>query len=172
MFSCDIAWPQTDAGTLARAKYRLDMALKNRPGTVAADFEYTLPAGQTRRMSQLASEYLLLFFNNPGCHTCLEIMTKTQQSPLMTRLLADKRLTILAVYTDEDIPAWREYLPQMPTGPGWIVSYDKDYVISRQNLYDLKAVPTLYLLDRDKKVVLKDVYIEQVEAWLQQHTIN
>lgn len=34
-------------------------------------------------------------------------------------------------------------------------------------LYDLKATPTLYLLDRDKKVILKDTSLEYLEQYLQ-----
>jgi hypothetical protein len=35
-----------------------------------------------------------------------------------------------------------------------------------RELYDLKAMPTLYLLDKDKKVLLKDAPVEQVEQYL------
>lgn len=35
-------------------------------------------------------------------------------------------------------------------------------------LYDLRASPTLYLLDKDKRVILKDVPIEQIEQYLNQ----
>lgn len=33
-------------------------------------------------------------------------------------------------------------------------------------IYDLRASPTLYLLDKDKRVILKDVPIEQIEQYL------
>ena len=48
----------------------------------------------------------------------------------------------------------------------WINSYDKSLDIKNKEVYDLKAIPTLYLLDKEKKVVLKDVTFAQVEAFL------
>jgi hypothetical protein len=50
--------------------------------------------------------------------------------------------------------AWREYLQKMPQG--WIVSYDAPQAIKNRELYDLKAIPTIYLLDAAKRVMLKD----------------
>ena len=32
-------------------------------------------------------------------------------------------------------------------------------------LYDIKAIPTIYLLDSDKKVILKDCSLEAVESF-------
>ena len=41
-------------------------------------------------------------------------------------------------------------------------------MIKEKNLYDLKAIPTLYLLDKNKKVLLKDAVVGQIEQYLQQ----
>jgi len=50
----------------------------------------------------------------------------------------------------------------------WINSYDSAVSLKNDEIYDLKAIPTLYLLDKDKKVVLKDVTFNQVENYLKQ----
>jgi hypothetical protein len=42
-------------------------------------------------------------------------------------------------------------------------------VISDNNLYDLKAIPSLYLLDRKKHVLIKDgVSVQHVEQLISQ----
>ena len=51
---------------------------------------------------------------------------------------------------------------------GWINSYDSTVSLKNDEIYDLKAIPTLYLLDKDKKVVMKDVTFNQVENYLKQ----
>lgn len=48
----------------------------------------------------------------------------------------------------------------------WINGYDKTGLVNDKQLYDLKALPTLYLLDREKKVILKDVTIEVIIDYL------
>ena len=45
---------------------------------------------------------------------------------------------------DRDMKAWRDYLPHFPSA--WINAYDADLKIKSAELYDLKAIPTLYLL--------------------------
>jgi hypothetical protein len=43
----------------------------------------------------------------------------------------------------------------------WIVGTDREE-IKQRCLYDLKAMPSLYLLDGDKKVILKDVSYRKI----------
>jgi hypothetical protein len=74
------------------------------------------------------------------------------------------RLSILSLYTDEDLSVYWSTLDKMPKT--WINAYDKKVVVKNQSLYDLKAIPTLYLLDKDKKVLLKDVPFEVLEQYL------
>ncbi|MDR0753983.1 MAG: DUF5106 domain-containing protein, partial [Prevotellaceae bacterium] len=54
------------------AEYRLKMAMKNRTGNQAADFEYALESGKTRKLYDITTEFVLLFINNPGCTACKE----------------------------------------------------------------------------------------------------
>lgn len=150
-----LANPALDEWERIRPQEQLRMSLKNRVGTPAADFRYTLASGATGSLYGLRSLYTLLFFNNPGCPACRETMMQITGSPFLSRLVEEGSLTVLAIYSDEDLAAWREHAVHMPAG--WINSYDRTMTIKNDELYDLKAIPTLYLLDRDKKVVLKDV---------------
>lgn len=47
-----------------------------------------------------------------------------------------------------------------------IVMVNPDEVSDIETIYDVRARPLLYLLDKDKKVLLKDVSIEQIEQYL------
>jgi hypothetical protein len=46
-----------------------------------------------------------------------------------------------------------------------INSYDKGTAVLKNELYDLKASPTIYLLDKDKRVILKNTGIEQINQY-------
>ena len=39
----------------------------------------------------------------------------------------------------------------------WITGYNQDLTIRDNLVYDVRAIPSLYLLDRDKKVIFKDI---------------
>ncbi|MBR3853483.1 MAG: DUF5106 domain-containing protein [Tidjanibacter sp.] len=127
---------------------------RNRPGTVATDFVYTTAGGSQGRMSQIKSDILIIYFYNPGCADCRRVKDMLVESEAVGRLHKEGRLKVLAVYPDEDLTEWKKYLSENPKW--WISSYDKGAVVQSKNLYDLKAIPTLYLLDKDKNVVLKD----------------
>lgn len=145
---------------------RRKLAEKNRPGRIAADFRYTLASGKSGRLHDVKAAYTLLFFNNPGCHACKEGIEEVKQAPAINAEMKTGKLKILAIYPDEEREEWEKHLSDFPKE--WINGYDKQLVITNKNLYDLKAIPTLYLLDKDKKVLLKDATVPQIEQYLMQ----
>lgn len=148
--------------------FQLDMVLKNRVGQKANNFSYTLPSGQSFDLYNLKSEYILLMFSNPGCSTCEAVTKRLAQSREMNQALSlngpDRTmLTILTVYPDNDLEEWLDHLDELPAA--WVHGYDKGARITQEKLYDIKAFPTLYLLDREKSVILKDTSIEALESF-------
>ena len=135
-------------------EYALRMASQNRIGERANDFRYTLASGETGTLYGLRAEYVLLFITNPGCPMCREVREAIEASPMCSELVERGRLKILALYPDEDLAAWRAYAGTMPAG--WIDAYDAGCVVRDEDLYDLAAIPSLYLLDADKRVLVKD----------------
>lgn len=147
-----------------RPKARRELAQKNRIGTKALNFNYTLASGAQGSLYQLQAEYILLFINNPGCHACTETIDALRNAPIINQLLEQKRLTVLSIYPDEELDEWRKHLNEFPQE--WINGYDKKFAIKEQQLYDLKAIPTLYLLNKEKTVFLKDATAQAVEEYL------
>lgn len=134
--------------------YDLEICKLNRINHIANDFEYTVYNGRKATMHSIDSDYLIVMLNNPGCPMCREITEQIEASPMLNELQELGRLKILAIYPDTDIEAWRDYQPNMPKR--WISGYDADLVISRERLYNLRAIPALYLLDSEKRVMVKD----------------
>lgn len=143
-------------------EYDLRMALQNRVGHAANDFVYTLASGRQGRLYDLKTEYVLLFVNNPGCAMCREIREAIVASPMLAEMIERGRLTVLALYPDEDLTEWERYRERIPAA--WINAYDRGCVIREEGLYDLSAIPSLYLLDAGKRVLVKDsTEVEQIE---------
>ncbi len=143
-----------------RSEYRLKMALKNRPGNLATDFKFADGIGKIRKLSDVKNEYVLLYFNNPGCSGCREVTTQIAASAFSK----NPKLTILAVYPDSDLAEWKKAQYEIPAG--WINGYSPNGEVMEKELYDLKAIPTLYLFDKDRKVMLKDATWAQIEMYL------
>ncbi len=136
----------------------------NRIGTTAADFKYTLKNGRTGTLHQVKAEYLLLFFSNPECQNCQEIIDALANLPEITQLIDQKRLVVLNIYPDADLSEWYGYLPNYPEN--WINGYDQDLILNMQTIYNIRAIPSLYLLDNEKRVIFKDAPPEKIISWL------
>lgn len=152
-----------------RPAYQREMIGKNRVGTVAADIRYETPDGRTGLLSRLHTPYVILFFHDPDCGMCRKVTALLDASPLLRQMIDEGRLTILTIYPDQDEQAWRAHAAEMPQ-KGWVHGWDRTQALSEGDVYDMRAQPTLYLLDSKKRVLLKDVSrTGQIEEWLAQH---
>ncbi len=154
-----VASDKVDGINKTRPRYQLEIALRNRPGEAAADFTYTMADGSQGRLRQIRSLFTLLFFNNPDCRDCVRVKEFIAATPSIG---LNPDVKVLAVYPDGDLAAWQK--TAYPAG--WINSYDSKGMLKAANVYDLKAIPCLYLLDADKRVILKDAPVETIAAYL------
>ena len=106
----------------------------------------------------------MLFFSNPGCTACKEIMDVLNNDPVISGLIASGTMSVLNIYIDEDLEAWKSYMPIYPDT--WYNGFDPDFAIRGEKLYNVRAIPSLYLLDREKTVILKDAPEPKMFDWL------
>lgn len=154
-----------DMATKERAVFDLSMMLKNRKGNIATNFTYTLTNGDKDKLHSIKAEYTLLFFYYSDCMDCKRTKKILENSQIINSLLRTGKLKILALYPGSDIKMWRTYSTTIPQQ--WINAYDssEDQIV-KNKLYSICAIPSLYLLDSEKRVVMKDVTAEQVFAFL------
>lgn len=150
----------------ARAERLLPRFCLNRLGEKAADFAFTLRNGRQMTLDGIDAEYTILFFSNPGCTNCREVMETLQQFPGIDGLIAQKQLAVANVYPDEDLGEWIKYSEIYPAN--WFNGYDHLLAVNNTPLYNLRAIPSVYLLDRNKRVLLKDTPTDYLLAYLQQ----
>lgn len=144
-------------------KFKLDLIRRNTPGTVAMDFDYVLPDGKKNSLLRtgVKGDRLLLVFYDPECPSCHDVMNQMIMDETLRNAVADGKVTVLAVYTEGDVDVWKKSLRDMPEG--WIVVHD-NMGVKEKALYDLKAMPSIYLLDGEKKVILKDAMYGEVRS--------
>lgn len=146
------------------------VCLNNRPGTPAADFTFTDAHGDLHSLYGTSGQYILLLFSNPGCPACREIIAMLKDSPLITGMTEEGRLTMLSIYIDEDLAGWYRGLADYPDG--WITGYNQDLSIRDAMTYDVRAIPSLYLLDSDRKVIFKDISPSMLMHQFREHGID
>ena len=118
---------------------------------------------QTDAMRSAYRFKLELVRRNPECESCHEVLLQMAADTALAEAVRAGKLSVLAVYTEGNKAAWRKALPDMPEG--WTVGTDRE-AVKTGALYDLKAMPSLYLLDGSKTVLLKDAAYEKIRATL------
>lgn len=164
-----LATPWLDTWERLRPEEELHMALQNRVGQPANDFTYEQLSGtQGTLYGNIHSPYTVLFFTNPECPMCGQISAELAASPRINEWIERGDLCIVALYADSDTAAWRTHAEAVPTT--WLYVRNADGTILSEGRYDLKAIPSLYLLDRDKRVLVKDtVSVPELEEAIDRH---
>ncbi|WP_343562988.1 DUF5106 domain-containing protein [Sphingobacterium sp.] len=141
-----------------RPVYKL--VLRNKVGQPAEDFSYELANGSKQKLSEVKAKFTLLIFYDPDCSHCKETIHQLRDTPQLVQAFSELQLQIVAIDPWGDRSKWKNYMSEM--SEKWINGFDSDSKILSFNLYDLKASPTIYLLDENKNVLLKDTYLQQV----------
>ena len=144
--------------------YDARMCALNQRGQKAPDFSFTDIKGRAHRLYDVSADYTLLFFSNPGCEACKEIIDELSSWPLAGYLIEEGALAVVNVYIDEQVDDWKAYQSYYPDT--WYNGYDAEMLIRQDLLYCVRAIPSLYLLDADKRVMLKDATPEKVFEYL------
>ena len=146
--------PALDDVEKLRPVAHLEMALKNRPGNHASDFEFETLSGSHTSLSDITvSGDLLLIFYDPDCAHCNEVMKSLAQNTILQNKEKEGEITILAVYSGDDKELWKRHAKSLPTD--WILGFE-DGTIQDDGVYVIRSLPTLFLLDSEKKVLLKE----------------
>jgi hypothetical protein len=144
-----------------RPRHLLNQAYRNRVGKIAEDVVYTTASGKTGRLYDISAKYILLMFYNPDCVECRHTTEQLKNSAAVSSAVSSGKLKVLAVYPDENLEIWRERLSDMPSS--WINGYNQALALN------LKAIPTLYLLDENKKVIFKDASTGDIHEYLERN---
>lgn len=139
-----------------RNEYMARNLRKNLPGTEAADFEYVDRHGGRHSLHDFQAPMTLLYFYDPDCGHCRETLEQLLAIPQLTENGGAVR--VLAIYPYGYDERWDTTDPHFPSS--WTDGYSPDGDVTARDVYYIKSMPSLYLLDKDKKVLLKNPSVE------------
>lgn len=142
-----------------RAIERKRIAMLNLPGTTAADFRFITRDGYQKQLHDIKSPLTLLVFYDPECPHCNDILLTLARSGTINAAIDEKKITVVAIYAEGKREVWNRTRDKLPSN--WVVGYDLAGVLDKE-IYNLPAMPTPYLLDSEKKVILKDPEIKSL----------
>lgn len=149
-----------DSTLISNIRDRVLKLQSNLLGNVAPDLKIETIDGRYVRLSEVNAPYIVLYFWEPDCGHCKKVTPK-----LKTEIFDKynkKGVKIFAVYTQNDKKPWGEAVTKYNLFD-FINCYDPNYETNFRVLYDVYSTPTIYLLDKDKKIIAKRIDIENLK---------
>ncbi|MDQ3552055.1 MAG: DUF5106 domain-containing protein [Bacteroidota bacterium] len=170
----------TEAGkkTITDRAYSL---MANIFGKPAADIELPNLDGKKNNIYSISSPYTLVVIWDPRCGHCKEVLPRLDSLYHAKWKAMGLQPFAMAKETDGSKKDWTEFIEQHDLKKGWMhVYYSKgdektrvdSGIPSYSQLYDVQSFPTLYLLDKDKRIIAKKVTEEQIDEILLLRTRN
>jgi peroxiredoxin len=153
---------------------RAYMLMSNLIGEQAANLEMVDSTGKNMPLYNIKSDYIVICFWDPTCGHC------RVQVPHLDSIYNAKwkkeGVKIYGVLTEtKDKDQWVRFIKEHNMG-NWVNVYETDAqrkIVeaakqpSYKQLYDVIQTPTLYLLDKDKKIIAKKLTVDQINDLLQ-----
>lgn len=142
--------------TLEEIRWEIAKMHQNDPGSIAVDEKLYNKKGARKKMLAGRSPYTVLFFNIARCNDCRQYTNDlVEASPL----LKSKKAKVVSVYLSADRNLWLE---NIKAHKSWTHLTDEGPASRLRDDYDLAVVPRIYLLDKNKKVIAKDITVREL----------
>ena len=143
-------------------------------GTPAADIVLPDPSGTIRSLYGQDAGFTLVSFWDPTCGHCKEVLPKLDSFYRARWKAAGIRMYSVAKETDGTKKDWLDFISEHRLQDWTHVYYSKADDKARTDsgipgysqLYDVLSFPTLYLLDKDKRIIAKKLTYEQIDEVL------
>ncbi len=130
----------------------------NLVGNVAQDLKMETILGPFARLSEIKAKYTLVMFYEPDCGHCKKVVPKIWE---IYNQFTRNEFEVMAVYIQTDKTEWMKYMEEKHYD--WINVWDPYHLTNFRFFYNVYSTPTLYLLDKDKKIIAKRIGPETVE---------
>ena len=127
---------------------------------VADDFTMVTVEGQTMKFYDLPKGRLtILVFFDPDCGACRQALFGLKHSSLVSQLIEEEVLQVMTVHVGYEERLWRDMLGDRPET--WVKTTMTVEMLDGK-CYDLSSMPALYLLDADRKIMMRSSYAENL----------
>jgi|694.fasta_scaffold00275_26 thiol-disulfide isomerase/thioredoxin len=154
--------------TITERAYSL---MANQIGLPAPALNLTDTTGKNISLYTVVAPFTLVAFWDPNCGHCKEEIPR-----LDSMYIAKWKAKGVAVYSvniyENEVPAWKKFLAEKNISKKWVHVFqtkeakqaeEKAGIPNYRQLYDISKTPTVYLLDKDKRIVAKQLSLEQFD---------
>jgi len=140
-----------------------------RTGNIAPDITFTEntlaaaypPAQYPTSLYDLKSDYKLVIFGAGWCNSCIEELPKIAS---MYNMLKENNIEVVYISLDTDAQSFINFAGKFP----FISTSDfKGWNSPIAEAYYVSATPTMFLLDKDNKILLRPNSAKHLDAWIE-----
>ena len=136
-------------------------------GRKAPDLNIADTAGKFHRLYENLGKFTILFFYDPTCGHCKEVI------PVVNAVFQKHKLNgvkVYAVSTENQYDEWRKMMRSKPELSEWInvcrVARTYEWQINKQD-YNIVANPLIIILDENGKILGKKIHEDQLEFFIE-----
>ncbi|MEG1573126.1 MAG: thioredoxin-like domain-containing protein [Bacteroidales bacterium] len=107
-------------------------------------------------------KYTVIIFWEMDCGHCKKALPKLLE--IYHQHGKELDMEVIAINKDTDIEAWKKYIQEQKYD--WINLMGKTATIDYNDLWNINSTPTIYVLDRDKRIVTKRIDPEHIEPFI------
>lgn len=145
-------------------------------GSPAPDVDLPDLSGKRVNLYSVQAPYILVAIWDPTCSHCKETLPKIDSIYRAKWKAEGMKIFALAKETEGTKNDWTSFIQNHNIGDWLNVYYSKEEEKARvsanipgySQLYDVQSFPTLYLLDKDKRIIAKKLSYQQVDEVLDQ----
>ncbi len=150
--------------TMKKLKEEIEFVEPNLIGNIGKEIIAQDSLGNNLSTHQsFGNEYLVLFLYDPGCSHC------KKKAPVMHEayksLKKDKLdVEFVAISTVQDEEKWKKYINEKQYQ--WKNLADLKLRSNFRRDYNVRTVPQIYVLDKDRRIIAKKIDAEQIESFV------
>lgn len=162
-----MTYPELDENRQRRYTRELGFINKNLAGDTIPNFTMVMANGDTMSMYDIQSEYTILYLQHPTCPTCHQVRNRMKDYAKLNQAIESGRLKVVMVYFEDDPKVWSNYINSREANPKYLHGWNFDQSIADNDLFDTRTIPYMFLLDKDKKVIKKDLLYNEIEPYIE-----
>ena len=156
-----------DTTSLKKIKDRVDKITPTKIGNIAYNMQKMQSIDDKYyTLHNIPAEYLIIIFYEPSCGHCKKVLPKLVKEYSDTlKAMGVKVFSVNNLYDREE---WLKFIDDKEMKiDGWYNVWDGPYPHSNfKNFYDIYSTPTIFILDKDKKIICKRLGVEQIKDFL------
>ena len=151
---------------LKQIKQDVELRENNLIGMTAKELLLEDTAGNYHSLLQQSSKYTILVFWEPECGHC-----QTEIPRLYNEVFLQNNLSAFAVCTMNNKLEWQTFIQEHEL-EDWINVWDPYQTSNYNYLYGVQSTPSIFLLDEDKKIIAKNMNVDNLKKIMESLELN